>query len=254
MKLRRIFTMVKMELTRQVKDPLVLVFTTLLAPLLILLFGLAMNNEPAWGTEFSVFIHMVPGLLVYACILTIYDVASSVAGERELGLQKRINTTPLTSVEYITGQLIAFSIKPLIQFGLGYAVAYGLGYRPSPMTFIRYLLIIVFLLLLTFTSVGLGLITAHFAKSASAAGGLAFIFIVPQQIFSSIIPPWVMGLDKVAKAMPSYYAQDSLYFYLFNTEASLTDSTLWMNFGILLGITIVIYAIGIYVYERFKNK
>ena len=140
MKARRIFTIVKMELTRQIKDPLVLIFTTLLAPLLILLFGLAMNNEPAWDTPYSVFIHMVPGLLVYACILTIYDVASSVAGERELGLQKRINTTPLTSAEYITSQLIAFSIKPLVQFGLGYAVAYGLGYRPEGMTFVRYLL------------------------------------------------------------------------------------------------------------------
>lgn len=243
-----------MELTRQVKDPLVLVFTTLLVPLLILLFGLAMNSKPAWDTPYTVFEHMVPGLLVYACILTIYDVASSVAGERQLGLQRRINTSPLTTTEYITSQLIAYSVKPLIQFGIGYGVAYALGYRPPDMTFVRYLLVIVFLLLLTFCSVGFGLITAHLAKSASAAGGLAFAFIVPQQILSSIIPPWVMGLENVAKAMPSYYAQDSLYFYLFNTAEPLTNSTLWMNFGILLAISVVIYIAGVFVYEKMKNK
>ncbi|MHA1200361.1 MAG: ABC transporter permease [Candidatus Heimdallarchaeaceae archaeon] len=253
MKVRRILTMVKMELTRQVKDPLVLVFTTFLVPLMILLFGLAMNNEPAWGTEHSVFIHMVPGLLVYACILTIYDVAASVASERELGLQKRLNTTPLTTVEYTLSQMITYSIKPLVQFALGYGIAYALGYRPE-LSFVRYLLAIVFLLLLTFCSVGFGLITAHLVKSSSAAGGLAFVFIVPQQILSSIIPPWVMGLDKVAMAMPSFYAQDSLYFYIFNTAESLTHPTLWMNFGILVAITVVIYAIGLFIYERKKKE
>ncbi|MCK5645076.1 MAG: ABC transporter permease [Gammaproteobacteria bacterium] len=253
MKVRRIFTMVKMELTRQIKDPLVLVFTTFLVPVMIVLFGLTMNNQPAWDTEHSVFIHMVPGLLVYASILTIYDVASSIAGERELGLQKRLNTTPLTTAEYIGSQIITYSVKPLVQFGLGYGIAYALGYRPE-LTFVRYLLAIVFLLLITFCSVGFGLITAHLAKSASAAGGLAFAFIVPQQIFSSIIPPWVMGLDKVAKAMPSYYAQDSLYFYIFNTAESLTNPTLWMNFGILLAISVGVYIIGIIVYEKMKNK
>jgi ABC-2 type transport system permease protein len=253
MKVRRIFTMVKMELTRQIKDPLVLVFTTFLVPLMIVLFGLTMNKAPAWDTEYSVFIHMVPGLLVYACILTIYDVAASIAGERELGLQRRLNATPLTTAEYIFSQMITYSIKPLVQFGLGYGIAYALGYRPE-LSFARYILAIVFLLLLTFCSVGFGLITAHLAKSASAAGGLAFAFIVPQQILSSIIPPWVMGLENVAKAMPSYYAQDSLYFYIFNTAQPLTNSTLWMNFGILVAISVVIYAIGIFIYEKRKNK
>jgi hypothetical protein len=97
MKAKRIFSLVKLEMTRQIKEPLVLVFTTLLVPFMILLFGLAMNSEPAWDTPYTVFVHMVPGLLVYACLLTIYDVASSVAGERQLGLQRRLNTTPLTT-------------------------------------------------------------------------------------------------------------------------------------------------------------
>ena len=254
MKIRRILTVFKMEITRQVKDPLVLVFTTFLVPLLILIFGLAMNKEPAWDTPYSVFIHMVPGLLVYACILTIYDVAASIAGERELGLQRRLNTTPLSTAEYITSQLLTYSVKPLVQFGIGYGIAFALGYRPPNMTFIRYLLAIVFLLLLTFCSVGLGLITAHFAKSASAAGGLAFIFIVPQQIFSSIIPPEFMGLEGVAKAFPSYYAQNSLYYYIFNTVEPLTNPVLWRNFGILLAFSVVIYITGMFVYNKMKNK
>ena len=90
MRPRRIFTIVKMEIKRQIRDPLVLIFTILLVPAFILLFGLLMNKNPAWGTPYTVFEIMVPGWLAYACLLTIYDVAASVAGERETGLQRRI--------------------------------------------------------------------------------------------------------------------------------------------------------------------
>ncbi|MHA1187701.1 MAG: hypothetical protein ACTSSK_12665 [Candidatus Heimdallarchaeota archaeon] len=40
MKPRRVLTIVKMEMTRQIMDPMILIFTMLLVPALILIFGL----------------------------------------------------------------------------------------------------------------------------------------------------------------------------------------------------------------------
>ena len=111
---------------------------------------------------------------------------------------------------------------------------------------------IVFLVLLTFCSVGFGLITANFAKTASAAGGLAFAFIVPQQIFATIIPSEFMGADKFAWIFPSFYATDGLS--LIFTGTPLTDIDLWIRLGLLLAISIVIYVIGLLIYEKNKNK
>ena len=90
-----------MEVTRFIKDPLSLVFTILSVPLLILIMGSIMGSNYGWGDEYTIFEIMVPRLLAYGSILTIYYVAASVASERELGLQRRINTTPLTSPEYM---------------------------------------------------------------------------------------------------------------------------------------------------------
>jgi len=251
LKTKRVLTIVKMEMLRLLRDPVVLVFTVLLVPMLILIFGLTMGSNYGWSSEYTIFEIMLPGFLAYACLMTIYDVAASVAGERASGIQKRVNTTPLTSAEYILSQLISYTIKPLIQMFLGFGVALLVGYRPLA-TVAGYLLVIVFLVLLTFSSVGFGLITAQFAKSAGAAGGLAFIFIVPQQLFATFIPPAFIGADSFKWIFPSFYATEGLG-YIF-AGVSLTDSYIWMLLGILLAISIVIYVIGIFVYETNKNK
>ncbi|NHJ84738.1 MAG: ABC transporter permease [Asgard group archaeon] len=253
MKPRRILTIVKMEMTRQVMDPLVLIFTILLVPILILVFGLAMGNNYGWDetSTYSIFDIMFPGFLAYGSLLTIYDVASSVAGERELGLQKRINTTPLTTAEYILSQMISYTIKPLIQILLGFGIALLIGYH-GIISFPRIMIMILFLVMLTFCSVGFGLITSTFAKTANAAGGLAFIFIVPQQIFATFIPPVILGADSFKWIFPSFYAMDGIG-YTFTSE-TLSISYIWRDVGILFAISIAIYVIGIFLYERKKRR
>ena len=251
MNVKRISTIVKMEVIRIFTDPLNLIFTMLLVPVLILIFGLSMNNNYGWDPTYSIFEIMVPGFLAYACLLTIYDVASNVAGGREFGLQKRIDTTPLSTAEYILSQMIAYTIKPLLQFALGYGIAYALGYRPQ-IGFVAYLLIFVLVVLLTFSSVGLGLITASFSKTGAAAGGLAFIFIVPQQLFATFIPPAFIGADSFKWVFPSFYTTAGLG-HIFSGQ-SLSAPYLWMLIGILFAISLVMYIIGMLVYDMKKKS
>jgi ABC-2 type transport system permease protein len=251
MKTQRIFAIVQMEMKRLVKEPLISMLTLLLVPVLILVFGLTMGSNYGWHPQYTIFEIMVPGFLAYGSLLTIYDVAASVASEREMGIQRRINTTPLTSAEYITSQMISYTIKPLIQLVMGLGMATLVGYRPST-SIAGYLLVIFFLVILTFCSVGFGLITASFAKSASTAGGLAFIFIVPQQIFATFIPPVFLGAAKFAWTLPSFYTTDSIS--LIFTGTPLTDPRIWLRLGILLIITLVIYCIGILLHELKKKS
>jgi len=251
MKPKRILTIVQMEMTRQFTDPLTLVFTLLLVPVLILIMGLAMGKNYGWSEDYTIFEIMLPGLLAYGSLLTIYDVAANVAGARESGIQRRINTTPLTTAEYILSQMISYTIKPLLQLLLGLVVAVIIGFRPAN-GFVGYLLVVVFLVLLTFCSVGFGMISSTFAKSAGAAGGFAFIFIVPQQLFATFIPPEFMGAGSFKWIFPSYYATDGLGLIFAGT--SLTNWEIWMNLGILFGISVAIYVIGIIVYQRTKNN
>lgn len=251
MKTQRVFTIVKMELTRQIKDPLVLIFTTLLVPVFIVLFGLALGNNYGWGPEYTIFEIMLPGWLAYAGLLTIYDVAAGVAAERESGLEKRLYSTPLTSAEYIFSQMVAYSVKPIIQLLLGLGAAVAVGFRPVNGV-LGYLLVFVVMVIFTFSSVGFGMITATFAKTASAAGGLAFVFIVPQQIFGTYIPPAFLGAGSLEWVIPSWYPTRLMGLIFAGTP--LTYWEIWARFGVLLAFSIVIYVIGILLYERKKRR
>lgn len=252
MKLRRVFTIVKMEIKRQLKDPLSLIFTILLVPAMILLFGLLMDSNYSWDPIYSIFEIMFPGFLAYACLLTIYDAAASITAEKELGIQRRINTTPLTSAEYILAQMISYTIKPLIQFILGFGIGYAVGFRPT-IGFLSYLLVILYLVILTFCSVGFGLITASFSKTAGAAGGLAFIFIIPQQLFATFIPAAFIGAENFAWIFPSYYVTAGTG-SLFAGELLTNPGPIFVKLSILFAISVVVYVIGIILYEIQKKS
>ena len=146
--------------------------------------------------------------------------------------------------------MISYTIKTLIQLTFGVGVAYIIGFRPS-LSIYESLLVFLFVALLTLCSVGFGMITATLAKSASSAGKLTFIFIIPQQIFATFIPPIFLGAVNFAKFLPSYYTTDSLT--LLFQGLSIYYLGIWKNLGILLGITLIIYRIGIILFDKRKN-
>ena len=147
--------------------------------------------------------------------------------------------------------MISYSIKPIIQLLLGLGAAVAIGYRPANGV-LGCLLVIVFMVIFTYSSVGFGMITATFAKTANTAGGLAFVFIVPQQIFGTFLPPTFLGLEILGWIIPSWYPTRLLGLIFAGTP--LTDWEIWVRFGVLLAFSIVIYVIGILLYERRKRR
>ena len=255
MKRQRILTVFKMEMKKIIKTPLYLIFSLFFVALLVIIMGLAVSNNYGWGPDGwgnprSVFEHMVPGLFAYAGILLIFTVASSITGDRDVGVERRMNTTPITSGEVMIGQMLAYTIIPIIQTIIMYIVALLIGFRPNS-NVAGILMVFVFMILLSFCSVGLGLITATIAKDARSAGSLAFIFIVPQQLFGSFI---YMGeeVKVIGYAMPSQYVTDAIYRISYGP--TLTDVLIWLDLVIILIITFLIYVIGLVLYNRSKSK
>jgi hypothetical protein len=160
--------------------------------------------------------------------------------------------------------MISYTIKPLIQFILGIGIALAVGYRPRSTNFLDYIVVAVFLIILTFNSVGFGLITANLAKSGGAAGGLAFAFIIPQQILATFIPDFILGVQSISWLFPSHYATESIMLLFLGTPLSgsaeifyelvIPGSVIWKNLAILVAITVVIYTIGIIIHEVNKRK
>lgn len=244
-------TVFKMEVKKLLRTPMYLIISIFFVAMLVVILGFALNNIYAWGPDGygnprSIFEYMVPGLFAYAGILTIFTYASSITSDRDTGVLRRMNTTPLSSGEYLIGQMLAYTVVPLIQTVIILITAILMGFRPI-ITVEGLIMVFVFMIFLSFCSVGFGLITAKVAKNSRAAGSLAFIFIVPQQLFASFI---YMGdaAKIVGYAMPSQYVTEPLYRIFFG--GTLADPIIWFQLGVIAAITFGVYVVGLKLYDR----
>ncbi|TKJ19259.1 MAG: hypothetical protein CEE43_15920 [Promethearchaeota archaeon Loki_b32] len=249
MKRQRILTVFRTEMKKLIRTPMFLFFSLFFVAMLVIIFGLVLGNNYGWGPDLSVFEQMVPGMFAYSGILTIFTVASSVTGDRDIGVERRMNTTPITSGEVMIGQILSYTIIPIIQTAIMLITALLIGFRPN-FSVAGVLLVFVFMIFLSFCSVGLGLITATIAKDAKAAGALAFIFIVPQQLFGSFIYMGE-GTKVIGYFMPSQYVTDALYRISYGT--TLTDVNIWIDLVAIIIISFIIYVIGLILYDKYKS-
>ncbi len=250
MNMQRIFALVKIHLKKLIREPANLFLMILFPALLTLVFGLAFAGVESGVPGVSQFEVMAPGLYAYACIFIIMTVAQSFSDDREQGLLERINTTPTSSSEFIGSHLISNTIIGLIQVIIVVILSFALGFQPEG-TALGLVFAFIFIIFLAICSVGLGLITATVAKSAGAATGISFIFILPQMFFGTFIPI-TPTTQMIAYFLPSYYVTDALT-SIFN-GAPILSLNILLDLLLIIVISIVIVAIGIILYKRYGNK
>jgi len=244
MNLQRLAALVKMELKKLIRQPANLFLSLLFPAILTLTFGFAFG-DPELGMDINL---MIPGLIAYACIFIIMTVSQSFSTERQEGLLKRMNTTPMTSGEFMGSQVITNMIIAILQVIVVFVIAVLIGFRPKSGVngiFLAFPVIALFSL----SSVGLGLITATVSKTPEVATGVSFVFILPQMFFGTFIPI-TNTTRQIAMLIPSYYVVDALTL-IFGGD--------WMNTSLLLDVSVisifsgVIVAVGIMLFKKFGN-
>lgn len=203
------------------------------------------------ATQFTQFDYMAPGLFVFAGIFLIMTVAQTFTGEREEGLLKRINTTPTSSSEFITSNVISNMIIAIIQVIVVFVFMFLLGYHPLGGS-IGILMAFFLMIIFSFASVGLGLIVASVAKSGGTATGIAFLFILPQIFFATFVPLGDISAI-IGHFLPAFYVTDVLT-SIFLRGAPITSPNIMIDFGILLTISVVLLILGIVLFKKQGNK
>jgi len=243
--IQRVLALVKMELLKLIREPANLFMNLLFPAILTLVFGLAFGS--LGGADPPLFDDMAPGLFAYACIFIIMTVSMSFTDDREKGLLKRINVTPTTSTQFIGSHIITNMIIAVIQLTIVFLLSLLMGYSPNVDVF-GVIMAFIFMLFLSLCSVGLGLITATIAKSAGAASGLSFIFILPQMFFGTfiVLPE---GIRVISAFLPSYYVTDALK-AIFDGVSPFAVEIL-MQLGIIALMSIVIVILGIFLFKKY---
>jgi ABC-type multidrug transport system permease subunit len=193
---------------------------------------------------------IAPGMFTFASIFLIMMVAQSFTQDKENGMMKLIRITPTTPTEFMTSQVISYMGIALVQAGLVFAMTYALGFRPS-VGLSSYLFAFVLVLIFSVSNVGFGLITATISKSAGAATGLSFLFVMPQLFLGTFVGASLSSGAQVAgKFVPSYYVTNALT-SLFLRGAAITSPEILLDFALVSVSCVAILAVGVALYAKY---
>ncbi len=209
--------------------------------------------QVASSVHLTAFDHMAPGVITFAAVFLTMIIGQSFALDREKGLLRRMNTTPVTPGEFILSNVLSNMVIATIQVGLVIGLVLALGFHSSAtiegLTF-------AFVLVLAFSvcSVGLGLITASVAKSPSQATMIAFAFIMPQMFLGTFMGSSLSGAaQSVGALLPAYYVTDGLNTILLR-GASLTSGALVMDLAAVALFAVLSLVAGAVLFRRFGNR
>lgn len=251
MNIQKILALVKVQLKKLIREPATLFLLILFPAMLILVFGLGFGEMESATPGVSVFDGFVPGLYAFVCIFIIMTVAQTFSEDREKGLLKRINTTPLTSGEFMGSHVISNTLISVLQVIIVVVLSFLMGYRQSGGAG-GLAIAFIFMIFLSICSVGLGLITATIAKSPGAATGISFIFIMPQMFLGTYIVPATDITKVISMFLPSAYVTDSITM-LFN-GVPLTNPLIWIKLVTVALISVAIVIVGILLFKKYGNK
>ncbi len=230
-----------MELKKLIRQPANL-FLNLLFPAVLTIVFIFTFADPELGMSLN---SVVPGLIVYAVIFMIMTIAQSFSTERQEGLLRRLNTTPMTSSEFMGSQIITHMLISIVQVIIVFTFAFLLGFRPDS-GIQGILLALAVTAIFSLSSVGLGLITATVSKTPEAATGISFVFILPQMFFGTFVPITSIT-QQIAKFIPSYYLLDALKMIF---EGNWMNTNIFLDLGVISIVSITIVVIGILLFEK----
>jgi ABC-2 type transport system permease protein len=244
MKLQALSALVKMGLKKLTRQPAYLFLMLLFPAVLTLMLGLAFA-DPEFGMDIN---NLVPGIISYACIFIIMTIAQSFSTERQEGLLRRMNTTPMTASEFMGSHIITNMVIAILQVVEVSALALIIGFRPES-GLEGVILALPVAALFSLNSVGLGLITATVSKTPEAATGVSFVFILPQMFFGTFVP-LTDTTRQIAAFMPSYYMVDALTLIF---EGDWANPSILLDIGVISIVSVAIIAIGILLFRKYGN-
>lgn len=233
-----------MELKKLIRQPTNL-FMNLLFPAVLTIVFIFAFADPALGMNLNA---VVPGLIVYAIIFIIMTISQSFTTERQEGLLRRLNTTPMTASEFMESHIITHMVIAMVQVVVVFVLAFILGFRPD--SGIRgVLLALPVTAIFSLSSVGLGLITAAVSKTPEAATGISFVFILPQMFFGTFLPI-TSTTQQIARFIPSYYLLDALRLIF---EGDWVNPSILLDLGVISFVSVVVVVTGILLFEKFGS-
>ena len=200
------------------------------------------NNIASPGMNYFDF--LLPGILAISVMTVINMAVGSITHYRDIGLFRKLSTTPFSTLEWITGKIIGWTIIVILSLILPLIVGW-LAFNAYPnINWITILLI----LFGTAMFSGLGIIFANYAKDSESATTAVTAVTFPMMFISGTFTPvytmpWF--LQYLADISPLTYLSNGL------RSAMITGNygDAIMNLTVVAVLGIVLFGIGVAVFS-----
>jgi len=137
----------------------------------------------------------------------------------------------------------------LAQALLVFLCVYALGYHPAA-DFGGLLMGFLIITLFAMCNIGFGLITAAISKSAGAATGISFIFLMPQLFLGTFVGTALSSTAQAAgRFVPAYYVTDALT-SLFTRGASIASQSVLTDLAVVSASSVITLLAGVLIFRR----
>ena len=199
-------------------------------------------------TEFEIY---VPGILIFAIVMLVFQAAMMVARESENGTLPRLQVAGISSLEYLGGMSLALMLVGLASLFLAFGAAILCGFHSAGPLWVAFLIGS----LTSLGVIGTGLVVAAFSRNVSQAFVIANFPLALFMFFSGVIYP----LPKVV--ILNISGQEvSLYDLLAPTHAvSALNKVFVLGAGVkeigyelvsLMVLSILYFIVGLWLFQR----
>jgi len=229
--------------------------SSILMPFLFLAFlGLPLSFIPAGGIpgmpEGMGFLDfLAPGIVGMTLLFAATMSGASVIWDKEFGFLKEVLVAPVNRFSIILGRSLGGMTTAIIQALIIVAIAVAMGVKISSVS--GFFLSIVFMILICATFTGFGLVLA--TKLGDMEGFMSIMNLIIMPIFflsGAFFPLQAMpaGIRHIMYINPLTYGVDGLRGTLVGGAAF----PLWLDFTVLLVLSIVLAGLGAYFFSKME--
>jgi ABC-2 type transport system permease protein len=226
---------------------------SLIQPLFFLAFlGLGFNRMAVPGMQSGVnyIKFLVPGIIGMTLLFSSSMQGLSVLWDREFGFLKEIMVAPVGRVSIVLGRIAGGTTTTMIQGLLVLVISMIVGFRVRSVPY--FLLALVFMVLIAFTFIGLGLIFASKMKDMQGFGLIVNFIIFPLFFLSGALYP-LNNLPVFVRVLsyidPLTYGIDGLRGSMINVASH----PVLLNLALMAAFSLVMLFLGAYFFEKSES-
>lgn len=226
---------------------------TLMMPLMFLAFlgfGLSKMSLPGMPKGIDYIDFLVPGILGMSMLSTSMFGGLSVLWDKEFGFLKEIMVAPVGRISIVLGRIAGGATTSMIQGIMVLCIAVVMGFKITSVWSV--LLALAFMLLISVTFIGLGLIFASQMKDFHGFGLVMNFVILPLFFLSGAmypinnLPPWIKYVSYVD---PLTFGVDGLRNALIGTSSF----PIMLSFTVIFAYALVMVFLGAYLFEKSES-